>query len=723
MMKGCAVADQSEQGYWRRDERVFVYLSQQRARYASITRAPSGRQMILFTHQTEDQEKAGKGDLWLVRRTTDGDWWFYPETIYEGEVGEPRTYGSMTTLESGKIIAPFAELNHETNTSQVRILSSEDDGQSWQTGPVIDTPPLVWASPYGRPFEHQGELVMPVFGAMTVQDLTQTRLCSGLLRSSDGGKTWGDWSAIAGPDSQSQVSFEFPAVSPLHDGTILAVTTQRQLKKRPELALDLPQALVRSYSSDGGRTWTEPEHMCVGAWASLTRMDDQTIACAFAIWAGWATMEAIFSQDGFRTVRHRLPFVEHNWLPGYGATHGWGTGWAREPIPLPPVVPHLDGHWNAGHFGFTSGLALDQEHLMLVFGQRQQGSGYTETAHDVKIPIEKERIESVTVKRVPFAPGQPAGPKKPHGEPKGKWRIAERWTADEWRKRTGQPGDEAMDLSSGSEAQGVSHLHSSGRWLSLKTNPSGEDLVIRDSRAKRIIGHERGYNVWKSIEDLHYKTELDCAYSDDEGETWHKSKIEQPVPLGAATHPMGSQFEEADGTVVATVYGYLNQADMGVSLYVSALMRSTDRGESWGDWSIIGYDGEARYSAYSETVVLPFSEDVWLAFLRTENRSYVPHMRGIVSRTVSTDRGRTWSKPEPSAAAGLLATMRLPDGAIAVAAQNTCGWGLTISYDYGRSWSYALPATYFPTKGGVLDDKTFWLYDDHAQMASVYRRE
>ena len=113
MMKGCAVADQSEQGYWRRDERVFVYLSQQRARYASITRAPSGRQMILFTHQTEDQEKAGKGDLWLVRRTTDGNWWFYPETIYEGEVGEPRTYGSMTTLESGKIIAPFAELNHE----------------------------------------------------------------------------------------------------------------------------------------------------------------------------------------------------------------------------------------------------------------------------------------------------------------------------------------------------------------------------------------------------------------------------------------------------------------------------------------------------------------------------------------------------------------------------------------------------------------------------------
>ena len=60
---------------------------------------------------------------------------------------------------------------------------------------------------------------------------------------------------------------------------------------------------------------------------------------------------------------------------------------------------------------------------------------------------------------------------------------------------------------------------------------------------------------------------------------------------------------------------------------------------------------------------------------------------------------------------------------MAVAAQNTCGWGLTISYDYGRTWECALPATYAPTRTGVLDEKTFWIYDQHGSMVSVYRRD
>ena len=194
------------------------------------------------------------------------------------------------------------------------------------------------------------------------------------------------------------------------------------------------------------------------------------------------------------------------------------------------------------------------------------------------------------------------------------------------------------------------------------------------------------------------------------------------MPLAAAVHLGGVAFEEPDGTLVAPIYGYLNHGDMSVSLYVSALVRSHDGGESWGDWSIIAYDRQNRYTAYSETQVMALSDQTWVAFLRSENRSYVPVMRAFISRALSRDRGRTWSPPQPTAAAGVTAGLRLPDGGIALSAQNTCGWGLAVTYNYGHSWNYVLPATYFSARSGVLDDKSFWLHDAHGGIVSVYRR-
>ena len=237
-------------GWWQRSERTFAYLSVRRARYASITRAPDGRLLILFTHQTAEQEEAGTADLFLLRRTRDGDWWHSPELVCAGEKGQPRAYGTMTTLDSGRIIAPFAEIDDRKATSQVRMLSSADNGQTWSVDSTIDVGPLVWAAPCGRPFELAGEWLMPVFGARSEADLKATRLCAGLLRSPDAGQTWGNFSPLAGPDPHGEISFEFPAVLPLEDGTLLAVLTARRLKERTHLPLDLQQELVRSYSTD-----------------------------------------------------------------------------------------------------------------------------------------------------------------------------------------------------------------------------------------------------------------------------------------------------------------------------------------------------------------------------------------------------------------------------------------------------------------------------------------
>lgn len=699
-----------ERSTWQRDERTFVYLADRRARYASITRNAEGRLLVLFTHQSEQQEQNERGDLFLVRRTKDGEWWFYPETVYQAADGEPRAYGTMTTLQSDKIIVPFAELDDRAGKSIVRILFSCDGGESWDVGASIGIDPLVWAAPYGRVVERGEELLMPVFGALSQNDLAATRLCVGILRSKDGGETWGEWTPMAGPDSKGAVSYEFACVLPLSDGTLLSIATERQLKRRPELPIDIPLALVRLYSTDGGRSWSEPEHMCVGSWPSLERMDEETVVCSYAIWAAWGRMSVMFSKDGFRTIRFNIHSVEHNWLPNLPDSK-WGGPPARDVIALPPVVPNLKGDWRVGHYGFSSVLALDKDNLLIAIGQRQKGTTYTDPPHEVEIPLEKERIEMVSVKRVLMGPGLATEPKGTHGSPKGQWYLAECWTVEEWRRKTTQPPDE------------VTLTLKSGRWIKV----GSESIIPFDAGSgSRIIGRERGYWVWKSVDGFYYKTELRCSYSDDQGATWHAAKVEEPVPLAAAVHQAGAAFEEEDGTIVCPIYGYFNHDDQYVSLYVNSLVRSHDGGESWGDWSIIAYDREKRYSAYSETQIQAFPDGTWVAFFRTENRSYVPAMVSPVSRSVSTDRGRTWSDPEPSAAPGVCSGLMLPDGGYAISSQNTCNWGIAVTYDYGRTWNYALPSTYAIARAGVLDERTFWLFDGGrrggGQIVYLYRR-
>ena len=653
--------------------------------------------------------------MFLIRRTIDGDWWFYPEKVYEGMIGEPRAYGTMTTLRSGRIIAPFANVIHEMDTAVMRILNSDDNGQSFRTGPPINVDPLYWATPYGRPFEIDGQIIMPVFGAYSPQDLKATRLCCGLLRSSDGGRTWGEWSLIVepgpSPDRTGQASYEFPAVLPLSEAgdDMVAILTARQLSRRPQLSLDIPQTLVRCYSTDAGCTWTDPEQLCVGSWASLTRMDAQTLACSFAIWAGWGEMNVMFSHDGFRSIRHCIPYVEHNWLPNLPphSKSGWGRGWARDPLPMPPVVPYLDGDWDVGHYGFASGLAIDRDHLLLVLGQRQAGTSYSDPPHEVDLPIETECVETIEIKRLPYGRGQPAALLRNHGSIQGQWYMAETWPVEKWSQLVSQP------------PKGVSIVMESGRWVKVAATQPTE--ITEGTRC--LIGREKGYWVWKTLDGLSYHTAMVCSFSDDEGKTWQQARIDQPVPLAAAVHPGASVFVEPNGTIVAPVYGYLNKEDMSVSLYVSALIRSHDCGESWGDWSIIGYDRRGRSAAYSETEVIPIPDGTWVAFLRTEHRNHVPHVRALYARSVSRDRGRTWSPPEPSATSGVCARTLLPDGAIAQSSQNTCGWGVGISYNYGRTWNYILPATYANSRAGVIDDKTFWLYDEEVKMVTIYRRD
>ena len=226
LVTGCISTPQSPssrqpQRYtWARQKRITVHDSLRRAAYPSITRTRDGSLLVMFTRQSQSQEEEGRGELVLSRSINQGQSWIAPEVVYRGRVGEPRAMGTMTTLRSGRIIAPFAELSDGGLENHVRMLHANSRSDQWRIEEISVQSPFVWWVPCGRIIETlQGTLVMPIYGATSHANLRATIHGCALLRSTDGGSTWGDWSwivqghkPVVGAVRTTQFSFEAPSV-------------------------------------------------------------------------------------------------------------------------------------------------------------------------------------------------------------------------------------------------------------------------------------------------------------------------------------------------------------------------------------------------------------------------------------------------------------------------------------------------------------------------------
>lgn len=103
-----------------------------------------------------------------------------------------------------------------------------------------------------------------------------------VIRSSDGGKTWTMHGKIP-----SEHDFYEPHAIELADGRILAVIRR-----------DSDFSLVKTFSSDGGETWSEPELVCGGSPPHLLRASNGVIVCSY----GWRRgkgfgQRVMFSRD------------------------------------------------------------------------------------------------------------------------------------------------------------------------------------------------------------------------------------------------------------------------------------------------------------------------------------------------------------------------------------------------------------------------------------------
>ena len=70
----------------------------------------------------------------------------------------------------------------------------------------------------------------------------------------------------------------------------------------------------------------------------------------------------------------------------------------------------------------------------------------------------------------------------------------------------------------------------------------------------------------------------------------------------------GRFVEESDGTVVLPVMGSLSDEDSSSRIDCIGLFRSTDSGQTWGDFSLVAYDKQDRDIAYNEYEIQPMPD-------------------------------------------------------------------------------------------------------------------
>ncbi|WP_245736095.1 exo-alpha-sialidase [Virgibacillus subterraneus] len=257
------------------DENTFPDGKISQAQRPAITEAPNGDLLAVFN--TSGDAHPG-GELRLIRSTDKGRTWGPSELVaYSklfGEQGSISFTRGMTTLKNKKILLPYNDAvnhsNYNNRESKLFIATSTDNGETWQgKDSAVDLPqPIREAHVGGSQILEldDGTLLLPIWGATKLVDDWETdpmRWRSGVLRSFDGGETWTDYSTIAyDPNNPPQYppyhGSKYPsganelALQVLPDGRIVAI-----IRYAAGVGPNKGQVYL-SYSSDQGKTWTDP---------------------------------------------------------------------------------------------------------------------------------------------------------------------------------------------------------------------------------------------------------------------------------------------------------------------------------------------------------------------------------------------------------------------------------------------------------------------------------
>ena len=257
-----------------------------------------------------------EGRLDAVRSSDGGETWEAPVSIVDSERDDRNP--ALGLAADGRLVLAYhwqgsydaeGKWAPESKRTDTKVVYSRDGGETWEGDRPLDFAPLNGASPFGKiRCDPGGVLYMPIYGGgPALSDLTgyvQTGPASCptyLLRSSDGGATWGDPILVGLGLNEADLLF-------LPDGEWLFAARSEE---RDE------QAIYICRSEDGGRTWGDLGQVTVASEhpPDLTLLGSGEVLLTFGCRNVPYGVQGLLSRDGGRTWEdRRLLFADD--LPG-----------------------------------------------------------------------------------------------------------------------------------------------------------------------------------------------------------------------------------------------------------------------------------------------------------------------------------------------------------------------------------------------------------------------
>jgi len=178
------------------------------------------------------------------------------------------------------------------------VTTSDDEGAQWNNPARLDCSPLQYSSLFGKIITlADGTVLLPGYGWHQPEEeggglpADKQGMSNYVLRSTDNGKTWGDFKFIGGR------GYTETSLCALPDGRVLAVMRAN--------------GLYQSVSADGGRTWSKPARLVEGARlpANVIMLQSGKLLLTFGRRIEPFGVEAVLSGDEYGTWdwrTHRL---------------------------------------------------------------------------------------------------------------------------------------------------------------------------------------------------------------------------------------------------------------------------------------------------------------------------------------------------------------------------------------------------------------------------------
>jgi hypothetical protein len=288
--------------------------------FPSLMKLRDGQWLTIFIEEHQHgtppwAAMPASGRLWTSRSGDAGRTWTKPAIWLDTPLDDRHAY--TLQLKDGDLLAFCWVQTVAFGIDAIfnYTVRSHDGGCTWEDPRRIRTDKPVWPKPPSPGLKGGFSLTNPPIElpdgtlAMAMDALSKPPSEAGILRSHDGGRTWGDYSPVAF-DPAGGICFNEPCVVRLASGKwITVMRTTVPLNPGTTHPYTNGPTMV-CYSSDEGRTWTKPERLPLKfTWTGSTApfiIQTKSGVVVFAVNTGMA-----FSYDDGRT------WVAQNLVPGY----------------------------------------------------------------------------------------------------------------------------------------------------------------------------------------------------------------------------------------------------------------------------------------------------------------------------------------------------------------------------------------------------------------------